>query len=265
MSYNPLDTLVHDDTRQNNLHNELQFQEILDDSHDSPWGEYIVNSSTSSSHSTQELLHPLSYSPNTLIHNKKETPSGEDDNDAMINETLPYSPTISSSLDSLESLTAHSTVLNTKLALIKRLEAYRNNAWELMVMKDTEIPPGKLYYLRIKITADNNPNIRPLHSQNDFVLISALYPQPQINDGIYHTNHKVDKVVIKNSSKDYLCFKQGEIVEGIKAHTYEFVIQSIMKNYNYTCGMDKNNWIKWHQEAKLFQKILAQQQRFTIQ
>ena len=183
----------------------------------------------------------------------------------MINETLPYSPTISSSLDSLVSLPENSTVLNTKLALITRLEAYRNNAWELMVLKDTVIPPGKLVFLRIKITADNNPNIRPLHSQNTFVLISALYPQPQINDGIYHTNHKVDKVVIKNSSKDYLCFKQGEIVEGIKAHTYEFVIQSIMKNYNYTCGMDKNNWIKWHQEAKLFQKILAQQQRFTIQ
>ena len=183
----------------------------------------------------------------------------------MINETLPYSPTISSSLDSLESLTAHSTVLNTKLALIKRLEAYRNNAWELMVMKDTEIPPGKLYYLRIKITADNNPNIRPLHSQNDFVLISALYPQPQINDGIYHTNHKLDQVVIKNSSKDYLYLKKGEIVEGIKAHTYEFVIQSILNNYNYTCDMYTNNWTKWHKEAKLFQKILAERQRSNIQ
>jgi hypothetical protein len=127
-----------------------------------------------------------------------------------------------------------------------------------MVMQDRAIPPGKLIYISIKITAHNNPNITPLHSQNDFVLISALYPQPQINDGIYYTNHKLDQVVIKNSSKYYLYLRKGEILKGVKAHTYEFVIQSLLNNYNNRDNMHTNNWTKWHQEAKLFQKILTQ-------
>ena len=135
-------------------------------------------------------------------------------------------------------------------------------------MEDIEIPPGVLLKLPIKITAENNPKIRPLRSQNIFAIIAALYPFPQINDGIYYTNNKMDQVVIKNSSKNELIFKKGEILEGVKAHTHNFVVHALMNNYNCKCSIHINkleNWTKWHHEAKLFQKILADKKVFEKQ
>ena len=75
----------------------------------------------------------------------------------------------------------------------------------------------------------------------------------------------MDQVAIKNSSKEGLYFKKGKIVEGVKAHTHKFVLQSLLNNYNDQSSMHTHNFAKWHQEAKLFQKILAHQQRFDIQ
>ena len=69
----------------------------------------------------------------------------------------------------------------------------------------------------------------------------------------------MDWVAIKNSSKDKLLFKKGGIIEGVKAHTHNFVVHSLLNNYDSKCSIHMNkleNWTKWHHEAKLFQKIL---------
>ena len=262
ISNDTLNTLIHKEKSQKNQQIEPQFQNILESSNEFPFYEKkhrgTICSPTSASNSIQELQFSLSNSPTTLKQNERLTPSKEHINKTILEDKLHKSPTTANSFIELESITAHSTVQTKELSLNKRLEAYKNNAWELMIMQDRAIPPGKLNYISIKITAHNNPNITPLHSQNDFVLISALYPQPQINDGIYYTNHKLDQVVIKNSSKYYLYLRKGEILKGVKAHTYEFVIQSLLNNYNNRDNMHTNNWTKWHQEAKLFQKILTQ-------
>ena len=183
-------------------------------------------------------------------------------------EILPHSPTPSEPFHGFESITSCSPDTIPKIPFDQRLEAYRNNAWELMVMEDIEIPPKMLVNLPIKITAENNPHIRPLRSQSIFVIIAALYPYPQINDGIYHTKNRMDWVAIKNSSKDKLLFKKGGIIEGVKAHTHNFVVHSLLNNYDSTCSIHMNkleNWTKWHHEAKLFQKILAYHKGFGIQ
>ena len=186
----------------------------------------------------------------------------------MEGELLPHSPTSAESIHGLESITSCSPDIIPKIPFNQRLEAYRNNAWELMVMEDVEIPPKMLVNLPVKITAENNPHIRPLRSQNVFVIVAALYPYPQINDGIYHTENKMDWIAIKNSSKDKLLFKKGSIIEGVKAHTHNFVLHSILDNYAGKCSIHMNkleNWTKWHHEAKLFQKILAYHKGFGIQ
>ena len=184
-------------------------------------------------------------------------------------EILHHSPTPSEPIHELELITSGSPDTIPKIPFEQRLEAYRDNAWELMVMEDIEIPPKMLVNLPIKITAENNPHIRPLRSQNVFVIIAALYPYPQINDGIYHTENKMDWITIKNSSKDKLLFKKGDIIDGVKAHTHNFVLHSILDNYAGKCSihMDKlENWTKWHHEAKIFQKILAYKKGFeTLQ
>ena len=186
----------------------------------------------------------------------------------MEGELLPHSPTPAESIHGFKSITSCSPDTIPKIPFNQRLEAYRNNAWELMVMEDVEIPPKLLVNLPVKITAENNPYIRPLRSQNVFVIVAALYPYPQINDGIYHTENKMDWIAIKNSSKDKLLFKKGGIIEGVKAHTHNFVLHSILDNYADKCSIHMNkleSWTRWHHEAKLFQKILAYHKGFGKQ
>lgn len=204
-----------------------------------------------------------------ITEEKEQYPSSEITfNYQNTEEILSHSPTPSSPFHGFGSITSCSPDQIPRIPFDQRLEAYRDNAWELMVMEDTEIPPKMLIYLPIKITAENNPKIRPLRSQNIFVIIAALYPYPQINDGIYHTKNKIDQVAIKNSSKDRLMFKKGTIIEGVKAHTHNFVVHSLLNNYHNKCSIHMNkleNWTKWHHEAKLFQKILAYHKGFGIQ
>ena len=209
---------------------------------------------------------------NTLTNKQPEeqySPSGTSNSYHTDNELLPQSPTPSSPFHGFESITSCSPDPMPKIPFDQRLNEYKDNAWELMVMEHIEIPPGMLSHLPIKITAENNHNIRPLKSQNIFVIIAALYPYPQINDGIYNTKNKLDQVVIKNSSKDILIFKKGEILEGVKAHTHNFVVQALLNNYSHECSIHMNkleNWTKWHHEAKIFQKILAYKKGFeTLQ
>ena len=200
--------------------------------------------------------------------NGQHSQSGTTSNYQIEEEIIPHSPTPSSPFHGFETITSCHPDPIPKITFDQRLNAYKDNAWELMVMEDIEIPPGVLLKLPIKITAENNPKIRPLRSQNIFAIIAALYPFPQINDGIYYTNNKMDQVVIKNSSKNELIFKKGEILEGVKAHTHNFVVHALMNNYNCKCSIHINkleNWTKWHHEAKLFQKILADKKVFEKQ
>lgn len=130
----------------------------------------------------------LPNSPTTIEQKTMRIGSDIDENQQMILDELPDSPISSHSFHGFESITTYSPDHTNKLSLDQRLEAYRDNAWELIIMENKELPPGGLANISIKVTADNNPNIRPLRNQNDFVIIAALCPYPQINDGIYYTN-----------------------------------------------------------------------------
>ena len=108
----------------------------------------------------------------------------------------------------------------------QRLEAYNDNAWDVIIMENVDIPPNKIAKFLIKVTSEFSPTIRySLKYQNKFVITSALSPYPQINDGVYDTQDKFDYVTLKNSAKENWRLKKGSILAGVN------VLQSLYENY----------------------------------
>ena len=152
-----------------------------------------------------------------------------------------------------------------------RLQNFNDNAWEIIAMEDITLHPYSQYNIKVKISQDNLvKQFKSLGQQEKFVVTCGLCPYPQIIEGIYNTQKSITNITVRNSSQRLLTFVKGIPIQGLTAHTCNFVSQNITKHNpnqflrhptQLSCSHDLT---QWHATTKTFQKMNAWKKRFNI-